>query len=98
MGSLAKGSQMCGWSGQVPDGQGTSMGAEWATSHSEISCGLLMARFQTVRGASHQPAFIGSCLTICQMHLPCPHLVGGHGCSPGFGSRNKEILRFGTQL
>ena len=34
MDSLAKGSQMRGWSGQVPDGQGTSMGAEWATSHS----------------------------------------------------------------
>ena len=34
MGSLEKGSQMSGWSGQVPDGQGISMGAEWATSHS----------------------------------------------------------------
>ena len=28
MDSLAKGNQMCGWSGQVPDDQGTSMGAE----------------------------------------------------------------------
>ena len=34
MDSLAKGSQMRRGSGQVPDGQGTSMGAEWATSHS----------------------------------------------------------------
>ena len=98
MGSLAKVIQMCRWSGQVPDGHGTSMGAELATSHSEISCGLLAARFQTVRGASRQPAFIGSCLIICQTRLPCPHLVDGHGCSPGFGSRNKQILRFGTQL
>ena len=34
VGSLPKGSQMCGKSGQLPDGQGTSTGAEWATSHS----------------------------------------------------------------
>ena len=34
MDSLVKGSQMCEWSGQVHDSQGTSMGAEWATSHS----------------------------------------------------------------
>ena len=33
IGSLAKGSRMCGQLGQVPDGQGTSMEAEWATSH-----------------------------------------------------------------
>ena len=34
MGSLVKGTQMSGWSGQVPDSQGNSMEAEWATSHS----------------------------------------------------------------
>ena len=34
LGSLANGSWMCGWSGQLPDGQETSMGAEWATSYS----------------------------------------------------------------
>ena len=34
MGLLAKGTQICGYSGQVPDGQGTPMGSEWATSHS----------------------------------------------------------------
>ena len=34
VGSLEKGSWICGWSGQLPDGQETSMGAEWAVSHS----------------------------------------------------------------
>ena len=33
MGSMAKGSQMCEWSGHVPDSQETSLEAEWATSH-----------------------------------------------------------------
>ena len=33
LGSLAKKSWMSGQSGQLPDGQKTSMGAEWATSH-----------------------------------------------------------------
>ena len=98
MGSLAKGSQIYGWSWKGPEGQGTPIGAEWATSHSEISCGLLTARFQTVREASRQPAFMGSCLTICQTRLPCPHLVDGCGCSPGFGIKNKKIVRFRAQL
>ena len=33
---------------------------------------MLTAKSRSVRGASHQPAFMGSCLTICQMCLPCP--------------------------
>ena len=32
--SLAKGTRMCGYSGQLPDGQESSMGTEWVTSHS----------------------------------------------------------------
>ena len=34
IGSLAKGTRMCGYSGQLPDGQESSMGTEWVTSHS----------------------------------------------------------------
>ena len=31
-----------------------------------------MAKSRSARGASHQPAFMGSCLTICQTCLLCP--------------------------
>ena len=34
-------------------------------------CRLLTARSRSGRGASHQPAFVGSCLTIGQMRQPC---------------------------
>ena len=39
---------------------------------SEMSCRLLMNKSWNTRGASHQPAFIGSCLTIDQTCLRCP--------------------------
>ena len=31
-----------------------------------------MAKSRSTRGASHQPDFMSSCLTICQACLPCP--------------------------
>ena len=34
IGSLAKGTQMCGYLGQVSDGQKSSMRTEWVTTHS----------------------------------------------------------------
>ena len=37
-----------------------------------FQCRLLTAKSQSVRGASRQPAFMGSCLAICQTCLPCP--------------------------
>ena len=35
-------------------------------------CRLLTAKFQSARGASHQPAFVGSCLIISHTCFPCP--------------------------
>ena len=35
-------------------------------------CRLLTAKPCSAQGASPQPAFMGSCLTICQTCLPCP--------------------------
>ena len=32
---------------------------------------IASAESRSVRGASHQPIFIGDCLTICHMYLPC---------------------------
>ena len=60
--------------------------------------GLLMAKLWSVRGASRQPAFMGSSLTIYQTSLPWTHLVDGCGCSPGLGSGNQQTVKFGTQL
>ena len=63
-----------------------------------MSCRLLTAKPQNLRRASQQPATMGSCLTICQTGLPCPHLVDGCGCSPGLGNGNIETVKFATQL
>ena len=49
------------------------------------------------RGASCQPASMGSFLTISQTCLSCLHLVYGCGCSSGLGSENKQTLKLGTQ-
>ena len=38
----------------------------------ELLCRLLTTKFRSVRGASRQPAFMSSYLTICQTCLPCP--------------------------
>ena len=64
----------------------------------KLECRLLTAKSRSVRGASRQPVSMGSCLTICPTCLPCPHLLDGWGCSPGLGSGNKQIVKFGTQL
>ena len=56
----------------------------------KLECRLLTAKSRSVRGASCQPAFMGSCLTICPTCLPCPHLLDRWGYSPGIGSGNKE--------
>ena len=58
---------------------------------------LLTAKSRSARGASRQPASMGSFLTICQMCLPCPHLVDGCDCSLGLGSENKETVKIVTQ-
>ena len=41
---------------------------------------IASAKSRSMRGASHQPGFIGSCLTISHMCLPC--LPGGGWVSP----------------
>ena len=41
---------------------------------------IASAKSRSVRGASHQPAFMGICLTISHMCLPC--LPGGGWASP----------------
>ena len=63
-----------------------------------ISSRLLTPKSQSMMGASCQPAFMGSCLTICQTCLPCAHLLDGCSCSPGLGRKDKETVKFGTQL
>ena len=55
-------------------------------------CRLLTAKSRSARGASRQPASMGSSLTIFQMCLPCTHLVDGCGCSPRLSSGNKETV------
>ena len=37
-----------------------------------ISFRLLTAKSWSAKGASHQPAFMGNCLTFSYMYLPCP--------------------------
>ena len=32
---------------------------------------IASAESRSVRGASHQPIFMGDCLTICHTYLPC---------------------------
>ena len=32
---------------------------------------IASAESQSMRGASHQPIFMGDCLNICHMYLPC---------------------------
>ena len=45
--------------------------------HDDADC---FAKSRSVKGASHMPAFMGSCLTISHMCLPC--LPGGEWASP----------------
>ena len=63
-----------------------------------ISCRLLTAKSRSAKGASHQPASMGSFLTICQTCLPSPHLVDGCGYSPGFCNSNKQSVKLRTPL
>ena len=62
------------------------------------SCRLLTAKSRCLRGASRQPASIGSFLTICQTCLPCLKLVYGCGSSPGLVGGNAQTLKLETQL
>ena len=64
----------------------------------QTAFGLLMAKLWSVRGASRQPAFMGSSLTICQTSLPWIHLVDVCGSSPGLDNGNQQTVKFGTQL
>ena len=41
------------------------------------------AESRSVRGASHQPIFMGDCLTICHTYLPC---------LPGNGSVSVDLV------
>ena len=46
------------------------MKADWATSMVNVML-IASAKFRRARGASHQPVFMGSCLTISHRFLPC---------------------------
>ena len=51
---------------------------------------IASAKSQSARGASHQPAFMGSCLTFgnkCLPDLPC---VKVSPCVPGVIERSKD--------
>ena len=65
---------VCRLLGQGYGGQGAPMGAEWVTSHEQNglppivnSMWIALGKSRSVRGASHQPAFMGSCLNISLM-------------------------------
>ena len=71
----------------------------WLLSHTSfISCRLLMPKSWSARRESDQAALLVSCLTICQMRMPCP--PGGYiqlivlDC----GSGNKSTVKFETQV
>ena len=53
-----------------PSGQIQLNVGAWRTE--KKMCRLLTAKSRSGRRASHQPAFIGSYLTIGQIHQPCP--------------------------
>ena len=53
-----------------PDGQGASMDQDGLPPMVNIMW-VASAESRSVRGASHQPIFMGDCLTICHMYLPC---------------------------
>ena len=44
---------------------------------------IALAKPQSARGASHQPAFMGSCLTISHMFLQCIHSGSVSPCVSG---------------
>ena len=44
---------------------------------------ILDATIDYIIGASHQPIFMGDCLTICQMYLPCLPSKWVSFCVPG---------------
>ena len=44
---------------------------------------IALGESRSVRGASHQPIFMGDCLTICQMYLPCLSGEWVSFCVPG---------------
>ena len=63
-----------------------------------LSCKLLTAKTQNVRGASRQTVSMGTFLTICQPGLSCLHLVDGCGCNLGLCSGKEAIVELGVQL
>ena len=44
---------------------------------------IASAESRSVRGASHQPNFMGDCSTICHMYLPCLPGEWVSFCVPG---------------
>ena len=44
---------------------------------------IASAESRSVRGASHQPIFMGDCLTICETYLPCLPREGVSFCVSG---------------
>ena len=45
---------------------------------------IALAKSKNTRGASHQPAFMRSCLTISHTMLPCLPIGRIYSCVPGF--------------
>ena len=90
MSPLGKRSQVCGYLGRELDGQGTSIKAEWATSHGYVML-ITSAKSQSIRGASHQPAFMADCLTISHMCLPCLPSGKVNPCVPGVIEGSEDI-------
>ena len=66
----AKGGPACGQLEQKPDGQEPPWKQNGLPPMVNIMW-IAPAESRSVRGASHQPIFMGDCLTICHTYLPC---------------------------
>ena len=63
--------QVCGWLGQELGSQGASRKQNGLPPMVNVIL-IATAKWQSARGASHQPVFLGSCLTISNTYLVCP--------------------------
>ena len=81
-------SALCKWGpgyGQLeqePDNQRASMVAGWLPPMVNVMW-IASAEFRSMSGASHQPIFMGDCLTIYHMYLPCLPSEWISLCVPG---------------
>ena len=62
----------------------------WLAGMNCVKMLIASAKSRSTRGASHQPAFMGGCLTISKTCLPCPPSGRVSPCVPGVIEGNED--------